>query len=56
MMKTVLMLIALASVLALGTACFGLFTQRDEGATSVSEACAGLSGPAKQDCEQRQGR
>jgi len=55
MAKNVLMLAALASVLALGTACFRLLTAKDEKAASSSEACAGLSGTAKTECEQRHG-
>ena len=54
-MKTVLMLIGLGGVLALGTACFGLFTREPAAETEV-EACAGLSGQAKIDCEKRHGR
>ena len=55
-MKTVLMLLGLASVFAAGTACFGLFgprSDRPEGTTV--ETCAGLSGEAKADCERRRG-
>jgi hypothetical protein len=39
-------------VLALGTACFGLFTKDEPPATKVAE-CAGLSGDALADCERR---
>ncbi len=56
MTKTVLMIVGLASVLAVGTACFRLLTGRDDKAASSVEACAGLSGQAKTDCEARQGR
>jgi len=55
-MKTLLMLLGLAGVFAAGTACFGLFgprSDRPEGTTV--EACAGLSGDAKVDCERRHG-
>jgi hypothetical protein len=56
MMKNLLMIIGLAGVFAAGIACFGLFTpssDRPEGTTI--EACAGLSGEAKADCERRRG-
>ena len=55
-MKTVLMLIGLGSVLALGTACFSLFSRSEPEAETQVEACAGLSGQAKIDCEKRHGR
>jgi uncharacterized membrane protein len=55
-MKTAAMTLALASVLALGTACFGLFTATDERASTSAPECAGLSGQPKIDCERREGR
>ena len=56
MTKTVLMLIGLAGVFAAGTACFGLFSSHTPPpAETEVEACAGLSGQAKIDCERRQG-
>lgn len=55
-MKTTVMLIGLAGVLAFGTACFGLFTRSSPPADSEIEACAGLDGQAKTDCEKRHGR
>lgn len=53
-MKDLLMIVALALVLGLGTACFGLFTGGDQpaGDAEVPE-CAGLSGQARVDCEAR---
>jgi hypothetical protein len=53
MRKTTMMLVALAAVLGLGTACFGLFSKKDE---SVPAACRGLSGQALEDCEAAQRR
>ena len=53
MAKRVVMLSALGGIFLLGTACFGLFTKKDSSASSTVEACAGLSGQAKVDCEQR---
>jgi hypothetical protein len=56
MTKTILMLAGLGGVLAFGTACFGLFGgSKPPAAESGSQACAGLSGQAKIDCEKRQG-
>lgn len=56
MTKTAVMITGIAGVLAFGTACFGLFgTSKPPAADSGSEACAGLSGQAKIDCEKRQG-
>jgi hypothetical protein len=55
MMKTIVMLLGLAGVFAAGTACFGLFSSsKPEPSDTTVEACAGLSGQAKIDCEQRQ--
>jgi hypothetical protein len=52
--KNLVLLTALAAVLALGTACFGLFAGDREPATEAeSEECAGLSGQARIDCEAR---
>jgi hypothetical protein len=50
--KNLIMLTALATVLGLGTACFGLFTGGDK-PTQEAEIpeCAGLSGQARIDCE-----
>ena len=53
--KTLVMLFALAGVFAAGTACFGLFS-KDPAAQTTAEECAGLSGQAKVDCEQRQAK
>jgi hypothetical protein len=47
------MLFGLAAVVAAGTACFGLFSSRTPPAETDIEACAGLSGQAKIDCEKR---
>jgi hypothetical protein len=55
MTKTILMLTALGGVFLLGTACAGLFTKTsDQSESSKVAACAGLSGQAKVECEQRQ--
>ncbi len=57
MTKTIAMLIGLAGAVAAGVACAGLFSsQKPPPAETQVEACAGLSGQAKIDCEQRQGR
>lgn len=57
MTKTILMVTALGGVFLLGTACAGLFTKTSEQSDpSKVQACAGLSGQAKLDCEQRQAR
>ncbi|MGH6691657.1 MAG: hypothetical protein ACREF4_13375 [Gammaproteobacteria bacterium] len=56
-MKTLLMLLGLAGVFAAGTACFGLFIPRsDRSEDPTAEACEGLSGEAKADCERRHER
>jgi hypothetical protein len=49
MTKTIVMLVALASVLGLGSACFGLFSSDDE--KTVPAECRGLEGQALADCE-----
>jgi uncharacterized membrane protein len=52
--KSLVMLAALATVLGAGTACFRLFGGSDEAAKDAEiEACAGLSGQARIDCEAR---
>jgi len=52
--KRMLMLLALAAVFLAGTACFGLSTTKHEPAKDADIAeCAGLSGQARVDCEQR---
>lgn len=56
MKKTMLMVLGLAGVFAAGTACFGLFTRTDKAAADGAAECAGLSGQAKVDCEQRHKR
>jgi hypothetical protein len=54
MTKTILMLLGLAGVFAAGTACFGLFSSSSTPPSPTgAEACAGLSGQAKVDCERR---
>ena len=54
MIKRMLMLLALAAVFLAGTACFGLSTTKHEPAKDADIAeCAGLSGQARVDCEQR---
>ncbi len=55
-MKTLLMVLGLAGVFAAGTACFGLFVPRSEPSKDAVEACAGLEGEAKADCERRHER
>lgn len=55
MTKRFIMLAMLGSVFLFGTACFRLLTQKDESGQSQIEACKGLSGQAKTDCEKRQG-
>jgi hypothetical protein len=55
-MKSLLMLLGLAAVFAAITACSGMFSKNPPPAETKVEACAGLSGQAKIDCEQRQGR
>jgi hypothetical protein len=56
-MKRGLMLLGLAGVFAAGTACFGLFAPRSERPEGAAvEACAGLAGDARADCERRHGR
>jgi len=54
MRKTVLMLTGLAGVFAVGTACSGMFSKTDDPAPPAGQACVGLTGQAKADCEQRQ--
>ena len=56
MTRTTVMVAAFGGVFLLGTACAGLFTKTDPGAASKVEACAGLSGQARTDCEQRQAK
>jgi hypothetical protein len=56
-MKTFWMVLALGSVFAAGTACFGLFFPREAPpAGTAVEACEGLAGEAKADCERRHAR
>lgn len=55
MTKRILMLTAIGGVFLLGTACAGLFTKTsDRPDPSKAEACAGLSGQPRLDCERRQ--
>jgi hypothetical protein len=56
MTKTIVMLLGLAGIFLAGTACFGLFTSRDDRAASPVAACAGLEGQARLDCERRHGQ
>ena len=49
MSKRTVMLVALASVLGLGTACFGLFTSKSP-PPATQDACEGLEGQALIDC------
>ena len=56
-MRNFLMLLGLAGVFAAGTACFGLFFPKKSPPESTTvEACAGLEGEARADCERRHGR
>lgn len=52
--KTLVMITAMATVLGLGIACFGLLGDSKQPAkeAEISE-CAGLSGQARIDCEAR---
>ena len=54
MFRNIVMLIALAGAFAAITACFGMFSKSPPSDDTTVEACAGLSGQAKADCEQRQ--
>lgn len=54
MTKTTLMILSLAGVFLFGTACFGLFGSSKPAAPSAVAECAGLSGQARVDCEQKQ--
>ena len=49
MIKTIVMVVALAAFTGASVACFGLFSSDDRPAR---ESCAELSGQAKADCEQ----
>jgi hypothetical protein len=52
--KDFVMLVALAAVLAAGTACFRLFAgSGDSPKEAEIQACAGLSGQARTDCEKQ---
>ena len=54
MTKRTMMLLALAGVFLAGTACFGLFTTKQEPARDADiPECAGLSGQALADCQER---
>jgi hypothetical protein len=52
-MKTVLMVLAMAGVFAGGTACFIAPPRSAPPADTGIEACAGLDGEAKRECEAR---
>jgi len=52
--KDLLLLFALAVLPTAGMACFDFFARRDDAAKEATiQACAGLSGPARVDCEKR---
>lgn len=53
--RTFFMVLALAAFVAVGAACFGLF-RTSEPPPSSQDACAGLEGQAKIDCEKSQDR
>ena len=55
MRKTIVMLTGLAAVFAVGTACSSMFSGGSDPAPAA-DPCAGLSGQAKADCEQRQAK
>ena len=52
MLRTTLHVTGLALVFAAGVACFGLFSSNDAD-RAPADPCAGLTGQAKVDCEQR---
>jgi len=54
MLKTMLHVTALALVFGAGVACFGLFSGDKKDAAAVPTACAGLTGQARIDCENKQ--
>ena len=57
MIKRTTMRLALAGVFLAGTACFGLFATKHGPSKDAEIAeCAGLSGQARVDCEQRHGK
>lgn len=53
-MKNFLMLVGLAVVFAGGTACFVMPPKEAPPAETEIEACAGLAGEARRNCEQRE--
>jgi hypothetical protein len=53
-MKTFMMLVGLAVVFAGGTACFLAPPLKAPPAETESEACVGLGGEARRNCEARQ--
>lgn len=54
MLKRMLMLALLGSAFLFGSACF-VYGSKDASQTSSVEACKGLSGKARTDCEARNG-
>jgi hypothetical protein len=56
MRKTIVMLCGLAGVFAVSVACSKLFSSSSPSENSPVAACAGLSGQALKDCEQRHGQ
>ncbi len=54
MIKRVTMLALLASAFLFGSACF-LYGVKDDAGSSTVEACKGLEGAAKTNCERRNG-
>jgi hypothetical protein len=57
MIKTTVMLLALAVVTGAGLACFGMFSDpAKKDAAAIEESCEGLEGQAKIDCENRNRR
>ncbi len=50
-MKTTMMLLGLAGVMAAGVACFGMFSDKSKDPAAIEKSCDGLEGQARIDCE-----
>lgn len=55
-MKTTIMVLGLAAVMAGGVACFGMFSDTSKDPAAIEASCDGLEGQAKVDCESRGGK
>jgi len=55
-MKTTIMVLGLAGVMAGGLACFGMFSDKSSDPAAIEASCEGLEGQAKVDCEQRKAK